>query len=207
MSGTFPPTPAPRRVSMRTIQPTRVSISHSLRRQARSTGAQRWAASIEYAPMTRDEMAAIFAFCLAQDGQYGTFQWVPPPPLHLPQGVGAIGSPTPMVDSTQSSPTESQTGVSINTRNWPVSSTVLKGLDFFKFASHSKVYAAAQDVVSSSAGLATIVMRPQAVQALAHGDAIITSSVPFTMALASDVTEIDLDIAAVFGFSIDLVEA
>jgi hypothetical protein len=189
------------------MQPSRVSVAHSLRRQARSAGAQRFGLVLDFPPMTRAEAAPIFGFCLAQDGRYGTFQYVLPNPLTLPQGVGAIGSPSPVVDSTQASPTASQTGTSINTRGWPVSSTVLRAMDFFKFASHSKVYVATDDVVSSSGGLATLTMRPGALQALAHGDAIITSSVPFTCCLTSDVNEIDLDIASIFGFSVQIEEA
>jgi hypothetical protein len=101
------------------MQPSRVSVAHSLRRQARSAGAQRFGLVLDFPPMTRAEAAPIFGFCLAQDGRYGTFQYVLPNPLTLPQGVGAIGSPTPVVDSTQASPTASQTGTSINTRGWP----------------------------------------------------------------------------------------
>jgi hypothetical protein len=207
MSGIFPASPAPRHIRLRSNQPSRVSIAHSLRRQARSAGAQRFGLVLDFPPMTRAEAAPIFGFCLAQDGRYGTFQYVLPNPLHTPQGVGAIGSPSPMADSTQSSPTENQTGTSIRTRNWSPSSTVLKAMDFFKFASHSKVYVATEDVVSTSSGLATITMRPGALQAIAHGDAIITQSVPFTCSLASDISEIDLDIASLFGFSLELEEA
>ena len=206
MSGTFPSSPVPRHIRVRTHQPTRVSLSHSLKRQARTRNAQRWSFVLDFPPLTRAELQPIFAHVVSQRGEYDTFQWVFPSAMATPLGVGAIGSPTPYADSSTSSPTENQTGRSIITTGWPVSSTVLKAGDFFKFASHSKVYMARSDILSDSAGAATLAMEPSAVEAISHGDTIITSSVPFTVALANDVNEFDWDLATIFGLSLELVE-
>lgn len=207
MSGTFPSSPAPRRVTVTSIQPTRVSVAHSLKRQVRTNNAQRWALKLEFPPMERDDFAPIWAFVVAQRGQWDAFQYVLPRPLYTPRGAGAVGSPSPYVDNTTTSPTEEQVGRSIITRGWQPSTTVLKAGDWFKFGSHTKVYIAREDIASSAAGLATLLMEPAAVMALPQGDQIITNSVPFTVSLGRDDNEFSLDIAPVFGVSLELMEA
>ncbi len=42
MSGSFPTSPAPSALKIQSYQPTRVSLSHNLRRSVRTNGAQRW---------------------------------------------------------------------------------------------------------------------------------------------------------------------
>ncbi|MDZ4254712.1 MAG: hypothetical protein U1A72_19245 [Sulfuritalea sp.] len=207
MSGTFPSSPAPRRVRFRSHQPARVSVAHSLKRQSRTRNAQRWGLSLEFPGMDRVDFAPIFAFVVSQRGPFDTFQYVLPAPLHTPQGVGAVGSPNPYVDNTTTSPTENQTGRSIITLGWPASVTVLKAMDFFKFGSHSKVYMAREDVASDGSGRATIPMEPAALQSLADGEGIQTHSLPFTVALTEEQQEFLLEVDPEFGFSLDLVEA
>lgn len=206
MSGTFPSSPAPRRVRFRSLQPTRVSVAHSLRRQARTVNAQRWGLTLDFPPMTRAEISPIYAFVIAQRGRYDSFQYVLPSDLAV-QGVGAVGSPNPWVDNTTTSPSENQVGREIVTLGWSVSSTVLKAMDFFKFGSHSKIYMAREDVASDADGRAHLMMEPAAFQSLAQGDSIITGNLPFTVCMAQDQQEFDLDLGQQFGFSVDLEEA
>ena len=86
MSGTFPLTPAPSAIKIQSYQPTRVSISHNLRRSVRTNGAQRWVITADWVGLTRAQFAPIQAFVVAQRGQWDSFTAVLP--AHkLPQGV------------------------------------------------------------------------------------------------------------------------
>ena len=92
MSGTFPLTPAPSALKIQSYQPTRVSLSHNLRRSVRTNGAQRWVITADWVGLTRAQFAPIQAFVLAQRGQWDTFT-AALPAHKLPQGVAYL-SPT-----------------------------------------------------------------------------------------------------------------
>ena len=62
MSGTFPSSPAPSSLVLRSIQPTRVSTSHNLKRQVRGGTSQRWEIDLQWSPMPRSQAAPILAF-------------------------------------------------------------------------------------------------------------------------------------------------
>lgn len=208
MSGTFPATPAPARIRVRSIQPTRVSVAHSLKRYTRTLNAQRWAFSLDFPPMERADWMPIWAFILAQRGQFDTFQWVLPNPLHTPQGLGAAGSPSPAVNGNFGSPAEAQTGRNIYTDGWSASVTVLKAGDFIKYGSHSKVYQMTADAATDSGGAVQLAHDPALVQAVYDGDTIITNSVPVTVSLAQDTNEFAVAPGQIFsGGTLELIEA
>ena len=48
MSGSFPANPAPSALKIQSYQPTRVSLSHNLRRSVRTNGAQRWVITADW---------------------------------------------------------------------------------------------------------------------------------------------------------------
>jgi hypothetical protein len=197
MSGTFPTTPAPSSMSLRSIQPTLISVAHSLKRQVRSRGGQRWGFALGFQNRTRDEMAPLLAFALAQVGQYETFTYTPPV-IGTPRGV-ATG--TPLVVGAHT------TGRSVATDGWTPSITVMKAGDFLKFANHAKVYMLTADAVSSGGGAATLAIEPELVSDLADNEAMTITAVPFTVAFASDAHEVSVMAKPVFDWSCELVEA
>lgn len=197
MSGTFPTTPLPTALRLRSTQPTLVSVAHSLKRQVRSRGGQRWSFALDYRNRTRAEMASLLAFALAQRGQYETFQFVPAL-LGVPQGV-ATG--TPLVNGAHT------TGRSIATDGWTPSITVMNAGDFIKFAGHAKVYMLTADVVSNGSGAATLTIEPELYSDLANNEALTVTAVPFTVAFAADDHEASLMAGPVFNWSCELVES
>ncbi len=94
----FPTTVALADMTITSMEPTQVSITHSLKRQVRSRGGQRWAIKGSYAPLDREQAAELYAFGVAQRGQYQTFTIVPPT-VSAPLG-SANG--TPLVDGVHS---------------------------------------------------------------------------------------------------------
>jgi len=73
----YPTTLAPSNIKITSISPTLVSVTHSLKRQARRRGGQRWALEVVYPLVSREEFAPIWAFKIAQQGQFKTFNYVP----------------------------------------------------------------------------------------------------------------------------------
>jgi len=180
MSGTYPSEPAFAAMRFFSLTPTLVSWSHSLIRQVRSRGAQRWQIEGEYpSSLSRSEIAPIIAFLLKQRGQYDTFTLVPPALWSDARGV-ATG--TPLVHA----PTP-PSGRSIETKGWTPSQTgILLAGDFIKFAGHTKVYMIAEDANSDGSGYSTLAIEPALLSIPADDEAVTVTSVPFTVALVSD---------------------
>ncbi|MDD5297672.1 MAG: hypothetical protein PHU46_12235 [Rhodocyclaceae bacterium] len=175
MSGTFPASPAPAALNLRSIQPTRTSDAHNLSTSARTVGAQRWGFKLSWKARRRPDMMPVIAFALAQRGRADAFLFVPPG--FEPQGV-ATGTPVSLASP--------QTGASIVTSGWTANvSTILKAGDFVKFSSHSKVYMVTADAVSDPLGNATLTIQPTLRQAI-NADSLTVHAVPFTVALSAD---------------------
>ena len=198
MSGTFPLTPAPSAIKIQSYQPTRVSISHNLRRSVRTNGAQRWVITADWVGLTRAQFAPIQAFVLAQRGQWDTFTAVLP--AHkLPQGV-ASGSP--LVNGA------SQQGRTLATRGWTASMAgVLKAGDFIGIAGQTKIYMVTADASSDGYGNATLVIEPALMAVPADGASLVIRNVPFTLALSSDTLESAVAPGAFYNFSLQFAEA
>jgi hypothetical protein len=195
MSGTFPASPAARSVRVRSVTPTLVSVAHSLKRQARSLGTQRWALDLAFSPMTQAELAPIFAFVVAQRGQLETFQYALP--AHAARGTWA-GSP--LVKGA------SQTGRSVVCDGFSVGATVKAG-DFFKFNGHTKIYMVTADGTADGSGNLTLAIEPALMESPSDNDPILASGFSWTVALASDNAQYDVSPGVIFGnFELELVE-
>lgn len=209
MAGTYPASPAPAEVSVRSISPTIVSAGHSLARQARSLGGQRWAFRLRYPPLRHSAFAPLWAFLVAQRGQFERFQFALPSKLWPLRGAGGG---TPRVSDLAGSPAPNQIGDrTIYTDGWPASATVLKAGDFVKFAGHAKVYIATEDTSSDGAGVATIALEPALIADPADDELVNVGGVTFQVALASDSPEFSSRPMAggaggKFSVEIDLIE-
>jgi hypothetical protein len=197
MSGAFPTTVALADMTITSVEPTAVSATHSLKRQVRRRGAQRWALRGSYAPLTRAQAAELFAFSVGQKGQFETFTIVPPT-VSTPMGV-ATG--TPLVNGAH---VAGDTTIAVN--GWTSSTTgILKAGDYIKFG-HDKVYMLIADASSDGAGAATLSIHPALMTALGDNETVTVSNVPFTVAFAGDQQDVSEAASGTFGFSISLVE-
>ena len=196
MSGSLPSSPAVSQVVVSSIAPTRVSNTHSLRRVARASGAQRWAFALRWPVMTRAEFAPIWAFAVSQAGQAETFSFTLP--SHAIQGAGGG---TPLVAGA------AQSGTSLNTDGWPLSTTVLKAGDFYRPTATNKQYMMTADATSDGAGLATLNFFPALIETPGDNEAIITSGPVFTVAATGDIVAIQTGPGAHYAYSWTLVES
>jgi hypothetical protein len=198
MSGTFPSTPAPSAIKIQSYQPTRVSISHNLRRSVRTNGAQRWVVTADWVGLTRAQFAPIQAFVLAQRGQWDTFT-AALPAHKLPQGV-ATG--TPLVNGAN------QQGRSLSTRGWTAGlAGALKAGDFIGISGQTKVYMVTADVNADAFGLASVAIEPALLEVPVGGATLLVRNVPFTLALGADTLESGVAPGSIYNFSLQLVEA
>ena len=201
MSGAYPATPEFSTMKFSSWQPTLVSVSHSLARQARSRGgAQRWAIEGVYpSNLSRAELAPVFGFAIKQRGQYEIFTLTPPALWSTARG---IHTGTPKVDAA------GQTGRTVNTKGWTPSTVgILLTGDFVKFNGHSKVYMVTADVNADAFGLATVAIEPALMAVPADGAVITVRNVPFTLALGTDTMESAVAPGSIYNFSLQLVEA
>lgn len=195
--GAFPTSPAPAQITLRSLQPTRVSRAHSLKRQARTRGAQCWGIKLAWSPLRRSEFMPLYAFLMAQRGQADPFTTI------LAAHTAPQGSwpGSPVVNGA------GQTGRTVNLRGLTAGQTgIAKAGDFIKFANHGKVYMVTADANSDGGGLAALTIEPQLIATIAYGEALVTSSVPFTVALAADNMEANLQPGVFYGLEIDLIE-
>lgn len=194
MSGVFPSV-SPTSVSLRSNSTTRVSVSHSKKRQARSALAHRWSIKLNFANRITSEYHQIEGFMDAQHGQAETFTLILP---LVPLGTWP-GSP--VVNGA------AQTGYTLNLRGFTASQTgVIKAGDILKSANVAKVYRATADANSNATGLVAVILNCQLVASPADGEAITFSSVPFTVANTSDIIETAIAAALIGSMGIDLIE-
>ena len=198
MSGSFPTSPAPSALKIQSYQPTRVSLSHNLRRSVRTNGAQRWVITADWVGLTRAQFAPIQAFVLAQRGQWDTFS-AALPAHKMPQGI-ATG--TPLVNGAN------QQGRSLATRGWTANlSGVMKAGDFLGISGQTKVYMVTTDANSDSTGSATLVIEPALLAIPSDNVNLAVRNVPFTLALGGDTLESAVAPGGIYNFSLQLVEA
>tara|TARA_R100000781_G_scaffold115013_1_gene88474 strand:- start:7529 stop:8131 length:603 start_codon:yes stop_codon:yes gene_type:complete len=198
MSGTFPSTPAPSSIEVQSIEPTFTSVANNLRRQVRSRGGQRWLFKVTFPPLSRADLASIYAFSVSQKGQYETFNWVPTT-IGTTRGSS---SETPVVNGALAAgvTAASVDGLTASTSN------ILRSGDFIKFSGHSKVYMVTADMTSGGSGTATLTFAPELEAAVADNETITISSVPFQVAFASDNRQFNTDASGYYAYEIDLIE-
>jgi hypothetical protein len=182
----FPTTPVPSSIKIVSIQPTLVSVTHLLKRQARTRGGQRWAIEAAYPPLSREDFAPLFAFGIAQKGQYSTFTYIPP------VYGNATGDVSACTSAVEVAGTEVVTVTMTGT---------LKAGDFVKFASHVKVYMVTADLTGSG----ELSIQPPLLEATTSAS-VTYDSVPFTMAFSTDIQSFDRGVPDLHSYKISLVE-
>mgnify|MGYP003961717131 FL=1 len=186
----FPTSPTASSIKITSISPTLTSVTHSLKRQARQRGGQRWALELDYPPMTRAEFAPLFAFSVAQKGQYQTFTYQPP----IYSDTSGTATGTLLVNNA------SGYSVGDSTVATDGLTGTLKAGDFIKFAGHDKVYMLTAD------GSTTLTIEPPLNDTVADDEAITYNDVPFAVAFVKDSQSFGRGAADLHDFSISLVE-
>lgn len=199
MSGTFAPAVTPTSIEIFSeYGATLVSRAHSGKTQRRRRGGHTWRLSLRWDVLERADYADLLGSLIDQDGQYETFSYV------LPSGlVAARGSwvGTPLVKGA------SQTDTPVTVDGFTISaSNVVRAFDLFKFAGHSKVYAATADKSADGSGEVALAFKPHLIATPGDNEAITHASVPFTVAIATDVLSLPVRGAGLASLAVDLIE-
>lgn len=183
----FPINPKPSNISISSISPTLVSLTHSLKRQVRRRGGQRWLIDVKYPPLSREEFAPIWAFSIAQQGQFKTFSYIPE-----------------IYGSTSGSATGSIIADGIYTAGDSIITTTgltgtLKAGDFIKFG-HDKIYMLTSD------GSTTLNIEPALIADVADLESIIYNDVEFKVAFTGDITNMNVAVNQYISYALKFVE-
>ncbi len=195
MSGTFPTGLTPSGLKLTSIAPTLVSTTHSLKRQVRSRGGQRWQLEMSYPPLSRAQAAPLFAFLTAQRGQYETFT-IAIPGYGEPQGTWAGA---PLVKGA------AQSGRSVALDGFTAGATVKAG-DLVQFASATKVYMVTADATADGAGELALAIEPALLASPADNAALTCRNIAMTCALAADTMEWTVAPGMLHAVGVTLVE-
>lgn len=190
MSGTFPTSPAASSVKITSASPTLTSVTHSLKRQARSRGGQRWAIEATFPPLSRSDFAPVWAFAVSQQGQYETFTYSPTvygSSSGTATGTLLVNNLAGYAAGTSTIASDGLTGT-------------LKAGDFIKFNGHDKVYMLTAD------GSTSLSIEPPLQAAVVDNEAITYTSVPFTVAFSGDIQEMSVNNSGFVSYQIKLVE-
>jgi hypothetical protein len=190
MSGSYPTTPIASSITITSVAPTLTSVTHSLKRQARSRGGQRWLMDIGYPPLSRSDFAPIWAFAQKQQGQYGTFTYQPP----IYKDTSGTATGTLLVNNSGGHAAGISTIVSDGLTG------TLKAGDFIKFAGHDKVYTLTAD------GSTSLAIEPALVSSVADNEVISFTDVAFTMAFTADVQKMSVSTGGFVSYQINMVE-
>ena len=186
----FPTTPVASGIKITSVSPTLVSVSHSLKRQSRTRGGQRWLIEADYPPMTRATFAPVWAFAQTQQGQYGTFTYQPP----VYSDTSGTATGTLLVNNASGYSAGASTLVADGLTG------TLKAGDFIKFSGHDKVYMLTAD------GSTSIAIEPPLMTSVADNETITYNDVVFTVAFAGDTQEMTAGTDGFIGYGIKLVE-
>jgi hypothetical protein len=198
MSGTFPSTPTPRDVVIRSQQNTIVSTTASGRRQARQIDGQRFALTLRFPVMSRTEFAPILAFIMKQRSQLESFTYTPAT-MEDTRGSAAT------VISVNGAHSAGDTTIDVDGMGNNLTG-VLKAGDFIRFTGQTKVYMVVEDLNSNGSGAGTITIEPPLRSSLADNTVLIYNNVDFTVGLTSDIQEFNIGTSLYYQYEVDLVE-
>lgn len=198
--GTLPDTPKFREVSIKSVNPSIVTLSSSGRRQVKTQNAQFWAFTATYPPLTRAQWAPIAAFIQQQRGSRFAFD------VKIPEYSDTLGNLTTETVTANGAHTVGDTSIALSSGS--INQTdALKAGDFVSFApDHTKVYMVTSDVDFSS-GSATMNIEPGIQVALDGGETLVYKNVTWKVFLTEQEQEWNMGLASTVGYELSFREA
>lgn len=197
---TLPDNPKFREVSIKSVNPSIVTLSSSGRRQVKTQNAQFWSFTATYPPMKRSEWAPIAAFIQAQRGSRFAFN-VKIEPYSNTQGALTTESVT--IDGAHSA---GDTSVALSSGSL-TQPDALKAGDFISFApDHNKVYMVIEDVDFSS-GSATMNIEPGLQVDVSGGEGLVYNNVTWKVFLVEQDQEWTMSLGDMVGYEVQFREA
>ena len=191
---TFPSSPKPQAMSWLLNQPSQVNISSwTGKRQVFASGRGWWECELTLPPIVGTSSVNVWrAFLAKTQGSANVFQ-VPVDPTAQSSAVAS-----PLVNG------GSQTGRSLITDGWPVSSTVLSAGQFVTI--NDQLLQLTADVVSNGSGQATISFEP-AIRVSPSDNAPIEFKNPYCLMYLTEKPSLSVEAGYVYSLSLSLRES
>lgn len=191
---TYPSTPRPQGMSWRLLMPSQTNVSDwTGRRQTIASGRGWWECQITFPPIVgTSNINAWRAFIAKSRGRANDFQ-VPVDPTAQSAAVA-----TPLVNGA------GQTGRTLSTDGWPVSSTVLQAGQYVTI--NNQLLQLTQNITSNGSGVATLTFEPP-VRVAPSDNAAIEFKNPFCLMYMVEEPTLSVEAGYVYNLSLNLRES
>lgn len=185
--GQFPTNPSFEAVNFRILTPTITSETTAGKVRRVGFGHSFYTFDVRYRYLTYRDAGTVMAFVALAQGPLFSFEIV------LPEI-----SYSDAADSVSANATITTSGAltfgakTMTVNNCGANKSVMQAGDYFKFANHSKVYMATQDVTSNASGVATVTFSGGLVTNVSSGTRMTITAVPFTVILAEGTQEYEV---------------
>ena len=212
---TYPSTPKPQGMTWRLVMPAQTNVSEwTGRRQTLASGRGWWECQITFPPIVGTaNVNAWRAFLAKSQGTANDFRVPVDPTAQAPNittsAVGSLSlnfitnlyqtfSPTPLVNGW------GQTGRTLSTTGWPVSSTVLQAGQFVTI--NDQLLQLTENVVSNASGIATLTFEPP-IRVSPANNAPIQYENPYCLMYLVEEPTLSVEAGYVYSLSLNLRES
>jgi len=199
LAGFFPNTPGFSAIDFTVNAPTLTTETNSGKTRRVGYGHQFYSWKLSYPPLSQSQLAPTAGFLAQTYGPLLSFEIV------LPEI-----SYTSLAGQTTQTITTSQTRA-VGEKDVTIAGAsgienILAAGDFFKFSGHSKVYQCVANCTSASDGTATLYFAGGLTTALASGETLTITQVPFTAVRENDAHQVTVGLGGLSQLQIDMRE-
>jgi len=199
ISSQYPTSPIFNAVTISSNTPTLATETFSGKTRRVGQGHTFYSWQVKYPTVTDRDAGVVEGFLAQTFGSLLSFEIV------LPEvSYSKSNNPPSTVPATTASYTAGAKSVALD--NCGANKEVLFAGDFFKFASHSKVYQAVATCTSNGSGIATLYFAGSLVSSVGNDTNLTITAVPFTAHLVNSVQKFDVGIGGLTNISVDMRE-
>ena len=199
LAGYFPNTPGFSAVDFQVNTPTLSTETNSGKTRRVGYGHQFYNWKLNYPPLTQSQLAPTMGFLAQTYGPLLSFEIV------LPEiSYTSLSNQTTQTIQTTQIKAAGEKDVTIGGASGI--ENILAAGDFFKFSGHSKVYQCVANCTSAGDGTATLYFAGGLVEALASGETLTITQVPFTAIRENDAHQVTVGLGGMSTLQIDMRE-
>ena len=191
---TYPSTPRPQGMSWRLVMPAQTNVSDwTGRRQTIASGRGWWEAQVTFPPIVgTTNINAWRAFIAKSRGAANDFQ------VKVDPTAQSSSTATPLVNGA------AQTGRTLNTDGWPLSTTVLQAGQYVTI--NNQLLQLTENVTSNGSGVATLTFEPP-VRVSPADNAAIEYKNPYCLMYLVEEPTLSVEVGYVYSLSLNLRES
>lgn len=199
LAGFFPNTPGFSAIDFTVNAPTLTSETNSGKTRRVGYGHQFYSWKLSYPPLSQSQLAPTAGFLAQTYGPLLSFEIVLPEISY----TSLAGQTTQTIQTSQ---TRAVGEKDVTITGASGIENILAAGDFFKFSGHSKVYQCVANCTSASDGTATLYFAGGLTTALASGETLTITQVPFTAVRENDAHQVTVGLGGLSQLQIDMRE-